>query len=510
MNIGQDKFDVLDISNHKGQIGYFGIGILSVFLLADRFEVTTKSIRATNRAITFKVTGIDETVKFLQHNRQEPGTEIRVFPKNHDTLSSLPGAVESYARHVKGITIHSIDEKSLRPVGETWDIKNLLHVQSIDSIPKIRSGRIGFLPALREDSGTLENRITICNAGFLVEEAVSDLVSSTFGIGGEIDLEPSTVTIGMSRERIQRDNLWTQLGEQLQEVFIEAAISELETGSLQQGSGSESEKTKRNIMLWYRYLPPEPPFSRLYEMLDQRVFELILFNQQEKPPTTLASLTENYNQLGKLYFRQVGPIIQRTKTVDEDGLGIRFEQEIRDSVRISALRAKGFSVVDLDQFRVNIKSNSTVQTTSIQELELVQKCLQRRGIKLQNIVDAPESDMDMRSIEVLPILQSALTITGGLRFASVPDTRRRVISDQTGKRYVNLRSPSIQELLKTIPEATSNLLKHKLLEVFLNLEDYKFAEARSNLIGLLNSKDLGSLATTEMAPLTKKTLGFAY
>ena len=87
---------------------------------------------------------------------------------------------------------------------------------------------------------------------------------------------------------------------------------------------------------------------------------------------------------------------------------------------------------ELNVHQVNVKTQNTVQTIQIQEQPLVQKSLQKRGIELINIVNAPESDMDMSGIETLPILRSALTMAGGLTFAEVPDSKRRVISDQTG------------------------------------------------------------------------------
>ena len=112
--------------------------------------------------------------------------------------------------------------------------------------------------------------------------------------------------------------------------------------------------------------------------------------------------------------------------------------------------------------------------------------------------------MDMRGIERLPILRSALTRAGGLRFAAVPDSKRRVISDQAGMRYINLHNPAVQGLLRLIPDATSNPLKHRLLEAYLRLEDFRLSEVREILVELLGRDDLPLLAAAEMAPLTKE------
>ena len=54
---------------------------------------------------------------------------------------------------------------------------------------------------------------------------------------------------------------------------------------------------------------------------------------------------------------------------------------------------------------------------------MVLKCLQKRGVQLVDIANATDSDMDLQSIERLPILKDALLLAGGLRFASVMDSK---------------------------------------------------------------------------------------
>ena len=504
--VGQDKLEILKVENSPAQIGYFGIGILSVFLIADRFEVFTKPAEKDTPATYFEVTDIDKFVKYKTIDVDKPGTRIKVYPKDsvEFSIERLPEVIKSYARHVPGISIHSVDSGEVEVLKEYWATDNFEKYFQIEGVGGITSGRVSFLPALKRNSGTLENQITICNVGFLVEENIEDLVPlNTIGVGGEINLESTSINIGMSRERIQRDQRWADLGLALQEFLVCIAVDELERGDLKEVSSFDSDQVKRNILLWYHFIPPEPPFSHLHEILDRRVYETVPFSQSERPPRTLAGFAESVNNVGKLYFRQKSINPQRREDIDDDGLPVRFYQEVRDSVRIGALRAKGFSVIELNLHQVNVKSNNTVQTLQIPELSLVERCLKKRGIELVNIVDAPESDMDMKSIEKLPILRSALTAAGGLTFAAVPDSKRRVISDQSGTRYINLRNEAIQRLLKLIPDATSNPLKHKLLEAYLRLEDFKLQDTREILLDLLGSDDLEYLANSEMAPLTK-------
>ena len=135
---------------------------------------------------------------------------------------------------------------------------------------------------------------------------------------------------------------------------------------------------------------------------------------------------------------------------------------------------------------------------------MVLKCLKKRGVQLIDIAAAEESDMDLQSIERLPILKDALMIPGGLRFASVEDSKRRVISDRSGIRYINLRNRDIQQLLKSIAVAVSNPLKGRLLEAYLKIEEFRLRDARQIVLDLLATDDLSPLASGDLAPLTRK------
>ena len=112
--------------------------------------------------------------------------------------------------------------------------------------------------------------------------------------------------------------------------------------------------------------------------------------------------------------------------------------------------------------------------------------------------------MDLQSIERLPILKDALLIAGGLRFAAVVDSKRRVISDRSGIRYINLRNHEVQQLLKVIATAVSNPLKSRLLEAYLKIEEFRLRDARQIVMDLLATEDLSALASGDVAPLTRQ------
>ena len=507
LEIGADKVAVLSRGSRETQIGYFGIGILSIFLVADKFHVATRALESEGDGIRFEIRGIHDDMEFIDEPYTNIGTSVRVFLRSDGPFaaSSVPECLANYARHVDGVTIVSVDDGRSFPLPQRWVTDELDNVHQIDSISGVVEGRFAFSPALRAHVGALSSEITICNAGFLAEDRAHDLLPlSTVGLLGELDISPNALTMGMSRERIQRDELWTQLGATLQDVFAQLACQELSEGSLREPTTIDPQELKRNILLWYKYIPESEPFVDLHATLAERVFATIPFTVAGRKNATLDRLLEIERNAKQLFYRDISGSAQHTEHIDDEGLPIRVSQEIRDSVRVGALRANGYDVVELGSIPVNIRTGNSVHAHHIAEYELVNKCLTPRGVPLTNIMNATEADMDLQSIERLPTLNDALSIGEGLRFANVPDSTRRVIADSTGVKYVNLRNEDIQEILRIIPRAISNPLQSRLLDAYLQLETYQFQSARRILRELLLTEELSSLANSETAPFTKR------
>ena len=309
----------------------------------------------------------------------------------------------------------------------------------------------------------------------------------------------------MSRERIQRDARWLELGARLQENFVRFALDELRNGALRPLGELDGAHVKRNLLLWYHYLPNDGYFAELRALLEERIVKTVPFGAADRGPVTLQSMFDGATESGKLFYRELDARTEHTERIQDDGVPIRISQEVRDSIRVGALRAKGFDVVELSFVQVNIRNGSTVQTQQIRESQLVAKCLESRGLVFVNIVDASELDMDLQSIEKLPILNDALSV-GGLRFASIPESRRRVITDSTGIKYVNVNNHDIRRILEIVPAAISNPLKRRLLDAYLKVENFQLYDARQILTELLLAEDLASMASVTTAPFTERRM----
>ncbi len=311
----------------------------------------------------------------------------------------------------------------------------------------------------------------------------------------------------MARERFQRDDAWRSFGRTLFAAFVSEAIGQLSTGYLKRGRGLDDQNVRRNILIWFWAVPSsEPATSDLNELLLERMRMTVPFNVAESSPTSLESAVARSRDR-RVDFRRVGRRQQQTKQIDDEGLPIQFTEEIRDSVRVGALRAKEFVVLELNNLNLSFHGENGVSNQRIEESELVGRALSGLNVELRDIAQAPEEDLDVGNLSTLPVLQSVLDLPfGQLRFARVPDSLRRVIVDSAGVRYLNVNSPAIKELLRAVPEAVSNPLRRRLLEIYLGVEEYELSRVRDDLISLLNEPHLASLASAESALLLSERL----
>ena len=506
--IGQDKLEVLDRGNRDNQIGYFGIGILSIFLVAERFRVMSRALGQEPGGLSFEVTGIDDELVVLDQSPTDVGTRIKVFVRSDDALdiASIPVYLSNYVRHVEGVTLICSDDGTRTPLHSRWVTDELEDVQNIYDISSAFEARFTVNPCLRRNEGTLSSEVTLCNAGFLAESNATDLIPvPALGVIGEVNLRPNAVSIGMSRERIQRDGLWTDLGNDLQQRFVDYVLHELRKGEMQaRDGGLDSPEVKRSLLLWYHFIPDEEPFLELRSLIEQRVVETIPFRVADRGDATIGQMLSRTKNTAKLFYRDLARSNSLTERINDEGLSIRVTQEVGDSIRVGALRANGFDVIELGTIQVTMRNEASVYTQQISEHDLVRRCLVPRNVPLIDIVAATEADMDLRGIEQLPLLKDALSIGDGLRFAVVPGSMRRVITDGAGVRYVNLRNEDVREMLKVVPSALSNPLKNRLLDAYLQMENYQFGTARDILRDLLLSSDLDAMASAQTAPFTEK------
>lgn len=505
LQVGRDKLEALGADKRPGdQVAFFGIGILSVFLVAESMVVETWKVGPEpGQGIRLTLRTIDDEAEFQEANRTTFGTRVRIGLKAEAFQPThVPGAVRNYARHVPGLAIEDYDTQQVTEIDERWATDGLGDTEEIPITELIRQGRVALQPNLLGGQA-IGNPVTLCNAGFYVERALDLIQSPPLGILGEVDIHPGALNILMARGQFQRDESWQQLGIRVTEAVHSVAQEELANGALAAHEGQlDAPAVRRALFIWFSVLR-QAGHSVLTEELAERIRTTVGFTVADRErPTTLKATMEEL-PAARLYYRRTGAATtQRSRQITDDGFPMQVTEEVRDSVRVAALRARGFPVLEFSQIGVTLELAGSVGSQTVDELAVIQQVLADSGVQPLDINQAMPEDLDLSSIERIPVLRRLLDVNGLLGLAEFPDSSRRVVTDSTGVRWLNTRHPTIRRLLRVIAGAISNPLRRRLLEIYLGLEDFRLQSAREGILDLLESESLTSLAQAETAPLS--------
>lgn len=486
----------------------FGIGVLSVFLVARSLEVRTRKV-SEERGLRLRIEGLEDERNPEPVLLEQVGTTIHVQVRDDASfdVAEIPEAVRKYARHLTGIFVEDVDTGERMETQEAWDTEGLLDVSTLPNDGRVREGRLGFLRTLTEETPVVSNRLTLCNVGFLVESGAVDLLqASPMGFAGEVDLHADTLNVVMARERFQRDTKWTDLGHGLLDAFEQRALEALSSGFLSNGGGLDSPEVRRGLSAWHWALREASILVDLKSAVRKRILNTMAFPLAGSEDQTSLSAAMDLLPAPRLYFRRVGSPAYMSRQIDDEGLPINLSEEVQYGMRVGALRAKGFPVIETGVFNMTWQTPQQPQpmTYGVDEVQIVQDCLSATGVAVMDVSQAPDEDLDFASYERLPVLRQILNIGGTqLRLARVPESGRRVIMDPSGVRYLNVANPRIKRLLKVLPEAISNPLKRRMLRVYLGLETFDLTEARNTLLSLLEENNLASMAQVHTSVLTQ-------
>jgi hypothetical protein len=508
VSVGSNKIEALGLAEDPGeQVALFGIGVLSVFLVAESIEVTTRKVFET-AGLRWRVEGLRDDRDPEPFARESIGTTIRVQIKDGVDFDpiSVPEAVRKHVRHVPGVVVANVDTGESGPVADNWDIEGLIEVSHAPEDRPIRSGRLGFLASIIDVNPVLSNRITLCNGGFLVESPALDLLGPTpMGFGGEVDLHANSLDVVMARERFQRDNKWTDLGQQLLEVFERKSIEALESGFLANNGGLDSPEVRRCLFAWMWSLREPSVLPALRTIVRERIRTTVPFSLAVQKDASIQSVLARLPE-PRLYYRRVSDPTHMTRHIDDEGLPINFNEEVQYGLRVGALRARHFAVVETSNLGITWQVHQQQPVSiNVDEVEIIRLCLEDTNVQLLDIRDAPPTDLDFSGFERLPVLRQVLNVGGGeLRLARVPESARRVVTDPSGTRYLNVDSPGVRRLLETLPAAVGNPLKRRLLRAYLGLETLSLTEARDSLLELLEEGNLDLMAQSQTSVLTQR------
>lgn len=183
-----------DSSGNFDLISQFGIGFMSIFIVADRVVVDTKN--DDEDQIVFEINDVFKGFNYIKtssgNSRTTSGTNIRVYMKSeYRPQEALVKAIE-YLRHIEGLEI-KLDNTTL-DIPNNWNIESALYTFQRESSTYIMKLGIQVNPT----------SIIASNSGFKIGVDLEEIIPYKFPyiIGGEVNFLPKGIDFDMSRTKI--------------------------------------------------------------------------------------------------------------------------------------------------------------------------------------------------------------------------------------------------------------------------------------------------------------------
>ena len=231
--------DKLEAAQRSGIIGQFGVGFYSVFAVADRVVVTSRSYRPEEQAARWEATGGD-SFTISPGVREQRGTTIELHLKDdaaefleswrveqaikkHSNFVAFPiylgdrqinERTALWRRPPRDVTAETYDE-FYRQL--TFDFQPPLYHLHISTEAPLDLHALLFIPASRE-RGLLERRVEgrlkLYSRSVLIQEEAKDLLPAHFRfVEGVVDSEE--LPLNVSRESVQRSPIMQRISRTL-------------------------------------------------------------------------------------------------------------------------------------------------------------------------------------------------------------------------------------------------------------------------------------------------------
>lgn len=196
--IGKSARD-LDTSGAENQVGEFGIGIVSYFLIADSFDVYSKKSDGDSIAFTFSK-DMFKPGERAQHApgdpREDRGTRV-VLHLNDDV--EIDDLISSYQKWIKDAEEVIAHEQPSGDIVEQGGLPRLQERIEVDEVPPwVEKVDIGLDPNVKNDSNLPgEARVEVLYRGVYLDDRS---FSTLWGIRGSIHVSPSEIKPKLNRE----------------------------------------------------------------------------------------------------------------------------------------------------------------------------------------------------------------------------------------------------------------------------------------------------------------------
>jgi len=479
----------------SAQIAQFGIGVLSCFGVADEIIVLTKM--DDDKGLAFKINDYHDDFEKLDKLPDNRGTIIRLNLKENGPMTSgqTVEAVKKYVRHAKHVKLENYDTREQILIDDNW----LLGLSEDNLNIKDTSVAKGILIL---DSGwsnlqeSIKSNILLCNGGFLINEGIVDLLpNQAVGYQGELDIKPGELTILINREGFKRDGKWSGLGSRLNKQFnnlIREQLSVWESDVLNKSHKIDINAIERGILVLIRSETKNILESDIIVKLNGLVANVIRLNVFERDnPIPITKILESSLDKGVIYYTRKGEEQKQLKKDLKQGTSSVqvIEHTQTEKFRARLLHLKGYSVVSCGQRSYRVERGTSASNINLHEFDIFNEECQKKGIKLVAVSDAPSEHIEFGARDESQILSGLLGLGEQFNLAVFESDTDRVVRDYAG-RLLNCRHPEVKEILKALPAVVGNPIKKKLLQIYLDINNYDLSQAQFKVKELLTADNL--------------------
>jgi hypothetical protein len=484
------------------QIATFGVGVLSCFRVAQKAIVSTKM----NEKEPLKFIIENPRKDFIEVNeglRDVRGTSVKVEIRSSVGFAANDAynAIFQFARHIEGLKVVDVDVSKIQDVfqeydGEKYPVKTTLRNDDI------RYGVFALNESWESLTGQWTNNIRLDNAGFLVmNHDPSMLPAYCFGYTAEIDFMPQRLQLMVNRESFVQDQKYNSERNLLLEEYLKLVKNKI-TGwasRISQGDKDALSKqvVKENLLTLDHNLPVDSKTQSFRSFVTDFIEKNVEFDLYG-PSTRPITLEEAKHSMGStfyIYNPARGGAQQVTEAFDEETtLQITRQTLTYEKIKASILSLQGKPVflVSLHNKPVNTPTGS--YSLGYDTVAFLNRYCQTRNLRLIDITQVPESEIRLQDTKLTDLMGTILDYGKLLKFMNLKDIKRPTFRDVDGSHWVNIASPEVRNLVKSIPDMVGNPIKMELLLIYFDLLTTDFTSAKKKIENLLLNKDFEELS----------------
>jgi len=265
-----------DPSHRQKMIGEFGIGVMSYFLVCEKFDVHTKTEDGESISLEFSAAMIDEEIPaaLKTPERGERGTTIVLHVRDIRTLEGLIQRYPHWARNVDGLTASVVDGVELAQGGMSHDVLPV-DVDLPAWVLRCTLGPPTDFTAWRTFDG--QAHVDVLYSGVFVERIE---VERLWGLEGSVFVDPKKFRPKLNREGFVGTGLKAELQPFLQQIHPAALerAADLVEGALADSKSGTQWTTNRLASLWLA-VPRGAPYDKAASAWDAHFRSKALLRQ---------------------------------------------------------------------------------------------------------------------------------------------------------------------------------------------------------------------------------------